>query len=235
MVEHGHFVGVIAFRGEDGSTEVHASRARGLITRVPSFERPPAGPKPNAKKLLRQLEALEKAAKAEESEREEEAGEENLAVKLHATSRGGRVVLIASKVVEKEKHRKGESTNLLSAIATRHRGRITEKIAAIELFGKGSTFLIPNRKDPKSEGILKPPAPFSGSATFRRHPKKKPTWTGNLKVGLPGFGQVRLTGPGTHASMCEGTACLIRDLLTERTLLQSLASSFGQAEPQEIR
>ena len=32
--------------------------------------------------------------------------------------------------------RKGESANLLSAIATRHRGRIAEKIAAMGLFGK---------------------------------------------------------------------------------------------------
>lgn len=216
VVEQGHFVGTIAFRGEDRFTEVQAHRAAGSITRVPSFECPPVSPTPNPKKIRRELEALEKA------EAEEDNSEESLAVRLHATAREGRVALTATKVVEKGKHGKASSTNALLAVATRRRGRIEESNAAVELFGKGSTLLVPNRRDPKSEGILKPPAPFSGSATFRRHPDKRPTWTGDLKVALPSFGEVRLTGPGTHASMCEGTACLLRDLLSEGKAFEDL-------------
>lgn len=217
VIEHGHFVGVIAFQGEDGFTELHTHRARGVVTRVPSFECPPVGPKPNPKKVRRELEALEKA------EAEDENSEGTLAVRLHATARRGDVVLTASKVVEKGKRGKVSSTNELVAVATRRRGPIEESFAAAEIFGKGSTLIVPNRKDPKSEGILKPPAPFSGSATFRRHPKKPPSWTGDLKVDFPSFGEVRLTGPGTHASMCEGFACLLRDLLSERKPFEGMS------------
>jgi hypothetical protein len=220
VIEHGHFVGVIAFHGEDGFTEVHAHRAAGAITRTPSFECPPVAPPPNLKRLGRELEALEKAVKAEEEEREEENDDETLAVRLHATARGGRVALTATKFVMKEKHGKPSSLNSLLVIGTRQRGRIKESIAAAELFGKGSTLQVPNRKDPASEGVLKPPAPFSGSATFRRHPKKAPSWTGDLKVDLPSFGQVRLAGPGTHASMCEGSACLLRGLPSAQAFLR---------------
>ena len=217
VIEHGHFVGVIAFQGEDGFTKVHAHRARGAITRVPSFECPPVGPQPNPKQVRRALEAIEQA------EAEEEDSEGILAVRLHATARRGDVVLTASKIVEKGKGGKASSTNGLVAVATRRRGPIKESFAAAEIFGKGSTLIVPNRKDPKSEVILKPPAPFSGSATFRRHPKKPPSWTGDLKVDLPGFGEVRLTGPGTHASMCEGIACLLRGLLSDPTLSKGLS------------
>jgi hypothetical protein len=221
VIEQGHFVGAVAFHGEDGFTEARAHRAAGAITRVPSFECPPAGPPPNLKKIRRELEALEKAAKAEKAEMEEKK-EESLAVRLHATARGGRVSLTATKFVLKEKHGEGLSLNNLIVTGIRQRGRIKEESAAAELFGKGSTLVVPNRKNPASEGILKPPAPFSGSATFRRHPKKPPSWTGDLRIDLLGFGQVRLTGPGTHASMCEGTACLLRDIPSERGLIDRL-------------
>ncbi len=220
VIEQGRFVGTIAFRGEEGFTEAHADHAAGAIARVPSYKCPPVGPRPNLKKVRRQLEKLEKEAKAEEAEAEEGDEEKALAVRLHAVAAGGRVTLTTTKTVLKEKHGKGLAIDTLLAVGTRRRGPIEESFVAGEIFGKGTTFTVPNRKDPKSEGILKPPAPFSGSATFRRHPKKPPTWTGDLEVYLPSFGEVRLTGPGTHASMCEGLACLLRDSASERTLRQ---------------
>lgn len=219
VTEQGRFVGTIAFHGEGGFTEVDADHAAGTIERVPSLRCPPVGPQPNLKKERQRLEKLEKEAKAEEAERGEENKEEDLAVRLHATAHGGQVVLTATKFVLKEKHRKGLSIDNLLVTGTRQRGRIEEVSAAGEILGSGSTLLVPNRKDPKSEGILEPSAPFSGTATFRRHPKKPPTWTGDLKIDLLGFGVVRLAGPGTHASMCEGAACLLRDLPSGRDLL----------------
>lgn len=221
VIEQGHFVGLIAFHAEAGFTEVHAHRAAGVITRTPPETCSPVRPL-NLKKLRRELEALEKEAKDEEAEKEEEAKEETLSVGLHATALGGRVTLAASKVGIKEKNGKGFSLSNLVVTGARQRGRIREESTAAELFAKGSTFLIPNRKKPASEGVLQPPAPFSGSATFRRHPKKPPTWTGDLKVDLPGFGEVRLAGPGTHASMCEGPACLLRGAPSARGLLRRL-------------
>jgi hypothetical protein len=207
VIEQGHFVGAISFHGEAGFTEVHARRAVGAIIRTPAVRcGGPAAP-PNLKKLERELEALEHEGKAEEPEEGEEEEPEVLSVGLSARARGGRVTLTAQKAAIKEKHGKGFAITNIAVLGHRRRGRIEEKSAAVYIFGKGSTFLVPNRKKPASEGLLKPPAPFSGSGTFRRHPKKPPTWTGDLKIDLPGFGRVRLAGPGTHAAMCAGPAC----------------------------
>jgi hypothetical protein len=68
--------------------------------------------------------------------------------------------------------------------------------------------LSPDPQRPTSEAVIHPDSPFSGSATFRRPPEGEPTWTGDLKVELPGLGLVRLAGKGTHAAMCEPTHCM---------------------------
>jgi len=225
VIEQGHFVGVIAFHGEDGFTEVHSRRAVGAVTRTPALTCPSTSPPPNLKKLRHELEVDEATKKAEESGKEENDEEvEVLSVGLSAKARGGRVTLTASKVALKEKYGKGFSLTNIAVFGSRHRGRIKEEGVAAYLFGNGSALLVPNRKKPTSEAVLKPPSPFSGSATFRRHPKKAPTWTGDLRIDLPSFGQVRLAGRGTHASLCEGTACLLRGIPSDRSsLLRRLA------------
>jgi hypothetical protein len=221
VIEQGRFVGVIAFRGEHAFTEVDDHRAPGAITRTPALTCPATAPPPDPKKLRRQLKALERA----EEEVEDEGGEEEgLSVRLSATARGGRVTLEATKVALKEKHAKPLSLTNIVVTGRRQRGRIAEKSTAGYIFGKGSTFLVPNREKPSSEGILKPPAPFSGTATFRRHRVKPPTWTGDLKFDLPGFGPVRLAGPGTSASMCDGFVCQLRGVLPGESLLRRLSS-----------
>jgi hypothetical protein len=223
VIEQGHFVGVIMFHGARGFTEAHARRAVGAVTRTPPLSCPRVAPPPNPKKLLHKIEALEHEQKAEEAESEEEAGTESLAVKLSATAREGHVNLMAFKSAIREGHAKGFALTTIAVFGHRQRGRIKEEGAAAILFAKGSTFLVPNRKKPTSEGVLQPPLPFSGSATFRRHQAKAPTWTGDLNIDLPGFGQVRLAGPGTSASMCEGTACLLRGFPSGQSLLRRLA------------
>jgi hypothetical protein len=221
VIEQGHFVGTIAFHGEQGFTEVDADRAAGAITRTPPRRCRVPAPPPNLKKLLKKIEALEHQQEAEKAESEKEPEDEDLSVRLSATARGGHVTLSASKIVLKERHAKSVALLNVLVIGKRQRGRIKEASGAGYLLGKGSAFLVPNRKKPASEGVLKPPAPFSGSATFRRHPVKAPTWTGDLKIDLPGFGEVRLTGPGTHASMCSGTACVLRGVPSSQSLLES--------------
>lgn len=217
LIEQGRFVGVIAFHGEAGFTEVHAHRAGGTITRRPAVSCRASDAPPNLKELEHELEALES---------EEEAGEieepEVLSVGLSAVARRGRVTLDAGKVAIREQHAKGFAITNIMVFGKRRRGRIYESSATVYAFGSGSTFLIPNRRKPASEGVLRPPAPFSGSGTFRRHPKKAPTWTGDLKIDLPGFGRVRLAGPGTHASMCAGTGCVRHPFPSARDLLRRL-------------
>jgi hypothetical protein len=219
VIEQGRFVGVIAFHGEHGFTEVDDDRAPGAITRAPALTCPATAPPPDPKKLRRQLKALERAEK--EVEGEEGKEDEGLSVRLSATARAG-VTLAATKVVLKEKHTTPFSLTNILVTHSRQRGRIEEENVAGYIFGKGSSFLVPNRKKPSSEGVLKPPAPFSGTATFRRHRTKPPTWTGDLKIDLPGFGPVRLAGPGTSASMCDGLACQLRGLISGRSLVRRL-------------
>jgi hypothetical protein len=48
---------------------------------------------------------------------------------------------------------------------------------------------------------VRPPAPFSGEATYRRAPGMRPTWRGDLRVNFPGRPNVNLTGAGTRAGM----------------------------------
>ncbi|MDQ3726369.1 MAG: hypothetical protein M3335_10850 [Actinomycetota bacterium] len=48
---------------------------------------------------------------------------------------------------------------------------------------------------------LAPPAPFSGSALFRRDAEARNRWTGNLEVDFPGNSDVSLTGAGFEAHL----------------------------------
>lgn len=47
--------------------------------------------------------------------------------------------------------------------------------------------------------------PFAGSALYSHDPGSPPSWTGNLKVGLPGA-SIPLTGPTFEAAFCRGSS-----------------------------
>lgn len=56
--------------------------------------------------------------------------------------------------------------------------------------------------DPQvSFGTVRPPAPFSGSATLSRGPGGTRSWTGTLAATFPGEGPVPLVGPQFHTSL----------------------------------
>jgi hypothetical protein len=57
------------------------------------------------------------------------------------------------------------------------------------------------------EATIAPPAPFSGSATFKLQSPTAASWTGDLSVEIPTLGKVLLTAPGTWSTLCEGTTC----------------------------
>jgi hypothetical protein len=61
-----------------------------------------------------------------------------------------------------------------------------------------STFLFNHAKGTAS---VRPPWPFSGSASFKRRRKGPPAWSGSLKVALLGADPIALTGPGYRASL----------------------------------
>jgi hypothetical protein len=207
VIEEGEFVGLVAFHGERNFTQVHAHRAVGTIVRTPALTCKP--PKPLlTPKQIKKLEREEEELNEEREEEGKEVEEESFNVGLHASARNHRAILFATKAVIKAPGQKGFALTNIVAGAERHRGRIEESGYAFALFGKGSDFLVPNRRHPAAEGTLKPPAPFEGSATFRRLSAKQSSWTGDLRIDLPGFGLVRFTGAGTKASMCEGLTCV---------------------------
>ena len=47
---------------------------------------------------------------------------------------------------------------------------------------------VPDLTHLTQEGVIKPPAPFTGSATYLRESADSISWTGDLSVDLPGFG-----------------------------------------------
>jgi hypothetical protein len=205
--EEGEWVGLLAFHGERGFTDVHVHRALGTVTKVPPQHCRPEKPI-NLKKLLRELEALEKEIEAEEgpekgAEEEAEAEEEEpQTLELVALAHHRRVAFAATRVAFGSGHKRSSTSNLV-VVGGRRRGRIKETSSVIDIFAPGSYFRPTDAREPGAELVAKPPFPFSGSATFREPRKGKPTWSGDLKVALPGFGEVRLAGPGTHAVTCE--------------------------------
>jgi hypothetical protein len=92
-------------------------------------------------------------------------------------------------------------------VASRHRGAIKELSYAMSILQKGSSFVSPDPLHPTAETVIRPPSPFSGSATFRQESPRSVSWSGDLKVELPGFGIVPLTGSGVQATMCEALGC----------------------------
>jgi hypothetical protein len=54
---------------------------------------------------------------------------------------------------------------------------------------------------PEGFAHVRPPAPFSGEATYLHWPGKRTSWRGNLEVDFPGRSSVSLTGAGFRAGM----------------------------------
>jgi hypothetical protein len=196
VIEEGHFVGLIAFRGERDYTEVRADRAKGEIVRQPPMTCRQATDRPKIH---------DPVVEKEESEADIPELEE---VQLTGTAPGhGKVAFSASRLGAETKKGRKITVSSFVAAAVRHRGGIKETSLALSTVEKGSTFLSPDPAHPTAEAVIKPPFPFSGSATFRREPAEPATWSGDLKVELPGFGLVPLAGSGSRATMCASPGC----------------------------
>jgi hypothetical protein len=194
VVETGHFVGEISFRGEQGFTRVGASRAVGSVISetAPKCKNLPSSPREGTGSEKKAAEAI---AEAEGKE-----------VDLNVVTGHGKVRLVASR---SEVDAKGKSRTFanFTAVAGRSRGKVQEISLVLLLLQKGPTFLSPEPSFPTRAATVAPPAPFSGSAAFAREPGKPASWSGDLKVELPGFGEVPLADSGSKASMCQGPAC----------------------------
>lgn len=203
--EEGFWVGLLAFHGERGYTRVRVHSALGTVTKRPPLHCHPESAA-GRKRLERGREVLEK-----EKEEREEAGEgeeEARAPKLEATARNHHVDFVAARLAAGE-GQKSFSVATLVAVGTRRRGRMEEVSGVLEALAPGSYIRPANSQDQLAEATVAPRAPFSGTGTYRTHPHGPPTWSGDLAVELPGFGDVRLAGKGTQVVACESflTSC----------------------------
>lgn len=128
-------------------------------------------------------------------------------VKLKAKVKDHQIAFEASRISVRKPGKQERSLTSFSVSAERHRGRIDEIASASALFEPGSAFTVPDITHLTHEGVVKPPAPFSGSATYRRESPRSLSWTGDLAVSLPGFGFVHLAGPKTIATVCADERC----------------------------
>jgi hypothetical protein len=201
--EVGHYVGAISFRGDDGFTRVQAHSAPGSVER----EAPQSCHFPKAVEHdpKTEREEAETVGKLEEEEQAQKAEEEHH-VQLIATLDGGKVAFSAQREEVAGAKGKVTTTNFV-AFGLRQRGRLRESAIDLIFLGGGSSFQLTDPSNPTAGATVTPPAPFSGSATFLQESGQPPTWTGDLRVDLPGFGTVPLTGPGVKASTCAASGC----------------------------
>ena len=143
--------------------------------------------------------------KLEEEEQAKRIEEEGL-TQVEVKARGGKVVFTAVRIEVAAGGRKGSSANFV-AVGQRERGPIREVSLVGLIAAKGSTFEVPDLQNPTAEATISPSSPFSGSATFHGESPQPGNWTGDLKVDLPGFGTVPLTGAGVKASICQAADC----------------------------
>ncbi len=190
--ESGQFVGQISFHGERGYTEVDAAHGAGTVTTETPLKCKHAKESPREKAALEKEEAAS-GAKVEQ-------------LRLEAIAGHGKVRFGADRTEAKAKG-KTKIFSTFTAVAARSRGKLHELSLVLMLFEPPSSFLSPQPEFPTRAATIAPPAPFSGTGTFTREPGKAASWSGNLRVELPGFGPVPLAASDSRASMCEQPGC----------------------------
>jgi hypothetical protein len=174
----GYFLGLTRLRGERGYTTVHAIRAPGQV-------------------ITMERETCRRSIFNEQSEPEDDI------TQLVAYSRsGGRTVAFS-----------GSTVHLTPRSFTSFGGNITERRDQMTIvryaFASGETSdLAPSDTGPfPLSATVTPPSPFKGSGVFQRVPGGDNSWTGSLRIAVPGVGQVRLAGPSFSARLCRTPGC----------------------------
>lgn len=169
----GYFTGAVEFRGQDGYTVGHARRVNGELVLPPTEQCPlVAG---GANPLLEDPSAGLPPSKTR--------------MTLSALDKAGTGGLIFVA------RRAGKSGFYAERFETAGRIGLLSYDYAV---GPRSSFI----SDPQvSFGTVHPPRPFVGSATLRRGPHGKRSWTGDLAATFPGGETVPLTGAEFHTSL----------------------------------
>lgn len=173
IVDRGHWVGRIEFEGEQAYTTLHASRARGKVT-----------------KALKQT-----------CRHEGEGGHvPGLRVTvLSAVSEASGAFFTAFKITSSSFP--AIDGSLFSASLFEARSPRLSVIRSISAEAKVDAFATTGEKGQIESATVAPPAPFSGTATFQRTGGSKGTWSGSLVGDFLGRGEVALAGPEFSAEI----------------------------------
>src|SRR4029077_8884052 len=169
----GYFTGTLDFEGQDGYTAVDSHRTRGEVVLPPTEQCPlvVGGANP----LL------------EDPAAELPPAQTRMTLSALDKAGTGGLLFVA--------RREGKAGFFAERFGTVGRIGLLSVAYAV---GPRSGFT----SDPRvSYGTVRPPAPFSGSATLRRGPGGKRSWTGTLAAACPGEDPVPLVGPQFHTTL----------------------------------
>lgn len=182
--EVGHFSGTIRFHGERGFTEVNTKHARGSFTRTfrRVCKRPPWAP--------RGLDRLD---------------EDRAVTLVGASSRAkGRNIdfyAFGSEPATDENRSIPPNAFFLANSSEFREGMAIIRTALLaEDRAEAMTSSEPGIKPVTA--TLAPTKPFTGTASYAEVPGSAPSWTGSLRVFLPGLDEVPLTGPDFKSALC---------------------------------
>ncbi|HKT84345.1 MAG TPA: hypothetical protein VJQ84_10960 [Solirubrobacterales bacterium] len=174
-VQPGVFMGKLDFEGEQDYTAIHATRIEGTVTHT-------------------EREVCKKSGS-------EEGGEEGFPSSLRltflsATDDEGESSFSAFKFESKAKPSLSAASFNATLLEEFPQSGLSV-FRSIEATTKDSdAFSVVTSNGRVDEAMVTPPAPFAGSATYRRAvAKKSETWAGSLTGEFPGLGTVSLAGP----------------------------------------
>jgi hypothetical protein len=183
---HGAYNGHLLFEGEEGYVHVDISHAAGEMR----FDR---GLCPGERAAARAAAAASPGSSRPPRRRPRPGGEE--AVSLDAFDRRASVSFQAYSSREVQDARRSnrfiaQEDELVSEI-TIHRES--------DLYGAAPPAFVYDLR--RGLAHVRPPAPFTGSASFSRRTHGRPRWRGSLQVPLLGGGTIPLTGSAFHAGL----------------------------------
>lgn len=174
ITRFGSFVGTIRFVGERGYTKVNVQRARGRVHVPRRWKCKPASKRRGRSRC-----------RPSDKEPKEQVILES------GSLRGVELDVTAERSSDEP------GFTLFSASSWERRGRIEIQR---HTFVTGGERTFEYEKNLAS-ATVSPPPPFSGTAVFQRNADRSTSWTGTLRVSLPGRPNIALTGRDTGAQL----------------------------------
>jgi hypothetical protein len=180
----GIFRGEIKFEGEQGFTRIGVGRAGGFVYR--SFKESCKGPGQGHSATPPTYSLIERAR-----------------------LEGRTIVFAATKSPDGPPF--AGPANYFASQWERRAGMTAIRVASAS--AGSNTFAIAGSPTQPESATVRPPSPFSGTASFNASPGSRAEWEGTLAVDLPGVGTVQLTGPPFRPELCLGKRCVGRSPL----------------------